>query len=82
VRPKAKIERGSILSRLKVKVLRLYRADLSFQDSFVGQNRIAYESPFVDSYHDSWRETRRAMMNAERKKAMGLMDWQKHQRPY
>ena len=79
---KGKIERSSILRRLKVKVLRLFRADLSFEDSLVGQNRIAHESPFVYSHHDSWREIRRATLNAERKRAMALMERQKHQRLY
>jgi len=72
----------SVLSRLKVKILRLHRADLSFQGPPMGQNRSAHESPFVGGHHDSWRETRRAMLDAERKKAMGLMEWQKRQRFY
>ena len=79
---KGKIERSSILRRLKVKVLRLFRADLSFQDSLLGQNRIAHESPFVGGHHDSWREIRRAMLDAERQRAMVLVERQKHPRLY
>ncbi len=71
---------SSILSRFKRVALRLYRADLAFQDSITGQNRVAKNSAFAEGYYVSQTELGRAILEAEHKKAMALMERQKHQR--
>ncbi len=79
-RSKGKTQNRSILGRLKGKVLRLHRADLSFRGSLIGQKIIAHKGTLADSRHYSRREIARAMLNAERRKAMALMERQ--ERPF
>jgi|GEM_PF-5408137 len=70
---------SSILGKLKAKVIRLYNADLGFQNSLIGQKRVTRRSVNANSRHDSRSEIRKAIVNFEHKRAMALTEWQKHQ---
>jgi hypothetical protein len=76
---RAIVRSSSILSRFKRIALRLYRADLAFQGSITGQNRVAKKAAFVEGYCNSRADLGRAILEAEHKKAMALMERQKHQ---
>jgi len=76
---RAIVRSSSILSRFKRIALRLYRADLAFQDSITGQKRVTKKAAFVEGYYASQTEFGRAILEAEHKKAMALMERQKHQ---
>jgi len=63
--------------KLTRKVLRLLKADVKFPVSSIGQEKIAHKAALVDTYHVSRKETRNALLNAERNRAMVLMERQK-----
>jgi len=65
------------LGKLARKMLRLLRADVKFPVSSIGQEKFAHVTTPVIVYHDSQREIRSALLNAERKKAQALMEQQK-----
>lgn len=64
------------LDKLARKVLRLFRADVKSPVSSIGQEKFAHVAAPVIIYHDSQKEIRSALLNAERKKAEALM-WKK-----
>lgn len=66
------------LGKLRRKVLRLLKADVKFPVSSIGQKKIAHEATLIDIYHVSQKETRSALINAERAKARALMEMQQH----
>jgi len=66
---KEKIERSLSKRRSENSFLRLFRSNTGFQPSIVGQERANQE----DFYTDSQKETRNAMLKAERAKAMAIM---------
>jgi len=74
---KEKIERSLSKRGSENSLLRLFRSNTGFQPSVVGLNAADQE----DFYVDSLKETRNAMLEAERKKAMAIMALQQqHQR--
>lgn len=74
---KEKIERSLSKRRPGNSFLRLFRSNTGFQPSIVGQERANQE----DFYTDSQKETRNAMLEAERTKAVAIMALQQqHQR--
>ncbi|TET20041.1 hypothetical protein E3J74_04330 [Candidatus Bathyarchaeota archaeon] len=72
-----KLKRGLGLGKMKRIVLRLLRADAKFPLSSIEQEKSAHAVAPVNVYHDSQREIRNALLNAECKKAEALMEWQK-----
>lgn len=70
---------SSILGKIKAKVIRLYNADLGFQNSLIGQKRVTRRPFNANSRHDSRSEIGRASIDFEHKRAMALTEWQKHQ---
>ena len=66
------------LGKLARKVLRLFRADVKSSVSSIGQEKFAHVAAPIIIYHDSQKENRRALLNAECRKAEALMEWQKH----
>ena len=65
------------LDKLTRKVLRLFRADVKFPVSSISEEKFAHVAAPVVIYHDSHKEIRSALLNAECKKAEALMEWQK-----
>jgi len=61
------------LGKLARKVLRLLRADAEFPVSSIDQEKFVP----VNISLDSQRENESALLNAERKKAEALMEWQR-----
>jgi len=72
-----KLKSGLGLGKLARKVLRLLRADAKSPLSSIEQENFAHTVAPVNVYHDSQREIRNALLNAECKKAEALMEWQK-----
>lgn len=72
-----KLKRGIGLGKMKRIVLRLLRADAKSPLSSIEQENFAHTVAPVNVYHDSQREIRNALLNAECKKAEALMEWQK-----
>jgi len=80
-RHEGKLKSGLRLGKLTRKVLRLLRADSkSPMYSIKQENACMHTVAPVNVYHDSQREIRNALMNAELKKAEALMEWQKRAR--
>ena len=65
------------LGRLTRKMLRLLKADVESPASSISQEKSAHEAVPGIIYHDSQREIRSALINAERQKGRALMDCQK-----
>ena len=66
------------LGKLARKVLRQFRADVKSSVSSIGQEKFVHAAAPVIIYHDSQREIRSALINAERQKGKALMEEQKH----
>lgn len=81
-RYKEKLKSDLKLSTLTKKVLRLLRVDAKFSVSSIDQENFAHEASPINIYQDSQRELGSALLEAERKKAEALMEWQKHPRLY
>jgi len=75
---KVKLKSRLGLGKLARKVLRQFRADVKSSVSSIGQEKFAHVAAPVIIYHDSQREIRSALLNAERRKAEALMEWQRH----
>mgnify|MGYP001037250536 CR=1 FL=1 len=74
---KEKLERSLSKRRPENSFLRLFRSNTGFQPSIVGLDATDQE----DFYADPQKETRNAMLEAERIKAMAIMAiQQQHQR--
>jgi len=58
-------------------MLRLLKADVESPASSISQEKSAHEAVPGIIYHDSQREIRSALLNAERQKAEVLMEYQK-----
>jgi len=65
------------LDKLARKVRRLFRADVKSSVSSIDQEKFAHVATPIIIYHDSQKEIRSALLNAERRKAEALMEWQK-----
>jgi len=65
------------LGKLTRKMLRLLRADVESPASSISQEKSAHVAASGIIYHDSQREIRSALLNAERKKAEALMEWER-----
>ena len=74
-RHEVKLKSRMGLDKLAGKVLRLFRADVKSSVSSIDQEKFAHVAAPVIIYHDSQREIRSALLNAERRKAEA---WQKH----
>jgi len=75
---KKKIESASPLGKLKAKVLRMFGENMGFESSGVGHKVTAEE----DSYPYLHGEIKRALLDAEYKKALILMEWQNRRHIY
>jgi len=73
---KEKLERSLGMRGSEKSFLRLFRSNTSFQPSIVGLNTADQE----DFYADSQKETRNAMLEAERIRAIAIMALQQKQR--
>lgn len=76
-RHKEKLKSGLGLGKMKSKVLRLLRADAKFPLSLVEQEKSAHAVAPANIYHNSHKEIRNALLNAEWKKAQALMGLQR-----
>ncbi len=63
---------------LRTKVLRLLRMDRGFEwELSIAEREIAHFSIPTSNYHGYQKEIETALLEAERKKAEALMEWQK-----
>ena len=67
------------LGKLTRKMFRLLRSDESFPATSVSQEKFTHEAVPVIINHNSQREFRSALVNAERQKAEALMECRKRQ---
>jgi len=75
---KERSESSPRTGKLRSKVLRLFGANIEFQATSI-THKI---TPQEDSYHVSADAIRHALLDAELKGAMALMEWQRRQRLY
>jgi len=75
---KKRIESTSPLGKLKSKVLRIFGENMGFEPSGVGHKVTADE----DSYPYLQGEIKRALLDAEYKKALIIMEWQNRRHVY
>jgi len=73
-RVKKKVESASPLGKLKSKVLGMFGENRGFESSGAGHKVTAEE----DSYPYLQGEIKRALLDAEHKKAITIMEWQNH----
>lgn len=79
---KEKMKSRLDIGKLTRMTLRLLKANVKFSVFSVDQEKFAHDSSPVNTFQDSQREIRSALLNAECKKAEAFMEWQEHLRLY